>query len=318
MAAARPALAELLRRRATSTLLLVSATLSVVRLAGTELAPLLPEYPEWQHQPWRLVTSTWLHVNVIHLFFNLYWLALLGAPIERVLGTLRTAGLYLLLALTSSAAELAFFDGGIGLSGIVYGAFGWLWTSQRSDERYRGVLAPETTRLFVGWFFLCILMTISGTMPVANVAHGAGALVGGLAGWAAHAAGRGRLVRAIPLGLLVVSIALASTLGRPLVKSRVALARESAHAGWKELDQGEWERARRQLEQAVRADPEDGGSWWNLGVALWKLERWDEASQAFERSVALGNRSEEDLRFLAEARSFLASRAQPGGAQAGE
>jgi cytochrome c-type biogenesis protein CcmH/NrfG len=150
-------------------------------------------------------------------------------------------------------------------------------------------------------------------MPVANVAHGAGAIVGGLAGRAFVATGRQRRVRGLSLASVVLLTALLCTLGRPFVKSRTVLAQESAYAGWKALDAGEWEQARLQLEQAVRAAPEDGRSWWCLGAALWQLERFEEASAAFDRSVALGERSQEELRFLAKARTYLASIAQQSG-----
>jgi membrane associated rhomboid family serine protease len=142
----------------------------------------------WQGQFWRLITSTLVHANIIHLAFNLYWLNTFGPVMEDWLGSLRTLILFLLLALFSSAAEFLVFRGGIGLSGVVYGSFGLLYSVRGSDRGPAYHLTSQTIQLFVAWFFACILLTYTGALPVANVAHGAGAAAG-------YAIGRGILSR---------------------------------------------------------------------------------------------------------------------------
>src|SRR6266545_2128569 len=47
----------------------------------------------WSGQYWRLVTATLLHVDLLHLGFNLFWLWAFGTTIERILRPLPTAGI---------------------------------------------------------------------------------------------------------------------------------------------------------------------------------------------------------------------------------
>ena len=49
-------------------------------------------------QWWRLVTCTFLHVHLLHLFFNLASLWSVGIYLEEALGRAKTLALYLLLA----------------------------------------------------------------------------------------------------------------------------------------------------------------------------------------------------------------------------
>ena len=82
-------------------------------------------------------------------------------------------GIVLLFAAGSSAADYAVSFGGIGLSGVIYGLFGLLWVLSRYNPD-RGAVDPNTDVVFTAWFFLCIVLTYTGSMNVANVAHGAG------------------------------------------------------------------------------------------------------------------------------------------------
>ena len=84
--------------------------------------------------------------------------------------------------LLPNTAEQALFYGGVGLSGVVYGLFGLLWVLSRRDSRFRDAMDRQTVQLMVAWFFLCIVLTITGAWKVANVAHGAGCVASGACG----------------------------------------------------------------------------------------------------------------------------------------
>jgi len=161
---------------------LLAILVSGVRMAGHEIPLLYLDDTWWQGQPWRLVTSALPHGGIFHLLFNLYWLWTFGTLVEQRFGELKTLGMFVLFAAGSGAAEYAFLAGGIGLSGVVYGLFGFLWILTRRDPRFRNVIDQHTRRLFVGWFFLCILLTIVGIMLIANIAHGMGAVLGVMLG----------------------------------------------------------------------------------------------------------------------------------------
>ena len=310
---ARLDLPILLERRATATLLLVSGTLSVLYLVGYDLGYLIAEPVRWQRQPWLLITTTLLHANPLHLAFNLYWLAVFGVAIEGVFGTLRTAALLLVLAASSSAAEHAVSASAIGLSGVGYGLFGFLWAIQRSDPRFRGAIDQQTTLLFVAWFFFCIASTYTGLLPIGNVAHASGALMGGLLGWGCSRARAPGLARFLPSAGFVGLVALACTVGRPLLMKREILAWEYGEEGLEALNADRNERAAELLELAVRTDASERGSWWNLGVARWRLERFEEANEAFDRAVALAPPEGEDRSFLVQLKTTLSERARMAG-----
>ncbi|WP_253074619.1 rhomboid family intramembrane serine protease, partial [Burkholderia vietnamiensis] len=53
-------------------------------------------------QPWRLLTSAFLHGSWMHVALNMYMLIVLGTVLERVGGTLRFGVAYLLSALGGS------------------------------------------------------------------------------------------------------------------------------------------------------------------------------------------------------------------------
>jgi len=75
---------------------------------------------EW----WRLLTSTFLHFGILHLFFNMLALYWLGPPLERALGPARFAALYFLSALGGSVASYWFSDWrtlSTGASGALFG-----------------------------------------------------------------------------------------------------------------------------------------------------------------------------------------------------
>ena len=129
-----------------------------------------------------VVTSVFPHGDVLHLFFNAYWTWAFGTLVEPVFGHTKTAAIFVLFAVVSGGFEYATFYGGIGLSGVGYGLFAMLWVLGRRDRRFAGAVDKQTAGLFVVWFLACIVMTAQNIMPVGNVAHGVGALIGAALG----------------------------------------------------------------------------------------------------------------------------------------
>ena len=130
---------------------------------------------------WGLITSNFLHVEIWHIAFNLYWLWILGKKIEFE----SNKGFYILLiisaALVSSLAELAFSDTtGIGLSGIGYALFGYLFVKSKTTAEYRNYLDKKTIYLFLIWLVVCVVLTKTGAWNVGNAAHFGGLFWGAL------------------------------------------------------------------------------------------------------------------------------------------
>ena len=84
------------------------------------MIPIAIAQGEW----WRLLTSTLLHGSILHLLFNMYALYWLGPQLERSLGHIRFAALYVLSALGGSVASYWFSDlrtVSVGASGAIFG-----------------------------------------------------------------------------------------------------------------------------------------------------------------------------------------------------
>lgn len=93
---------------------------------------------------WRLITSAFLHANVLHIAFNMYALYLFGPYVERALGTVRFVVAYVTMAVVASvfvywlSAPNGFT---VGASGAVFGLFGLaLVLLVRAREDVRGLL----------------------------------------------------------------------------------------------------------------------------------------------------------------------------------
>lgn len=87
---------------------------------------------------YRLLTAMFLHFGLIHLALNMYALYLVGPELERALGRLRFAALYLVAGLGGSALSYALgptSEVAAGASGAVFGLFAAYWVLERRRGR---------------------------------------------------------------------------------------------------------------------------------------------------------------------------------------
>ncbi|HZF49122.1 MAG TPA: rhomboid family intramembrane serine protease [Polyangiaceae bacterium] len=211
--------------------LLAIAVTGLDLLGGRSIAALTMGVEAFGGEPWRLVTSVLPHGGALHLLFNVYWLWVLGTLVEEVFGHARMLLLLVLFAAGSAAAEFAIFEGGIGLSGVVYGLVGLSYVLSRRDRRFADAMDARTAQLFVLWFFFCIGATVAGLLRIANVAHGVGAVLGGLAGLAiAGRPGQRALWIGAIAGVIALSFACATVL-RPHVNMSNRGGLVSGHLG---------------------------------------------------------------------------------------
>ncbi len=261
----------------------IAAAITLASALGVNIEPLEATAQIGHGQVWRLVTSAFVHVAFFHLLFNVVWMLDFGALVESRLGSLRTAGIVLVLAFASSAAEYAMLRGGIGLSGVVYGLFGLLWMLSRNDARFAGVMTRSTVRTLIIWFFICIALTVAGVFRVANLAHGAGFVTGALIGLAMSAP-RLRPVFAAGVVAMVLAGLWGSTLGRPSVNLSGTLGEDEARLGYEALAAHRDRDGLTWLQEATQLRPDDGPAWNNLAVAYGRLGRNAEAEAAAARA----------------------------------
>jgi membrane associated rhomboid family serine protease len=135
---------------------------------------------------WRWVTAAFVHVNVLHIFMNMWVLAQIGVLSERAIGR----GLFLATYVATGAAgnvvgtmvALAHHQhrASAGASGAIMGLFGvaavFAWrTGQREIAR---VLAKNVLFVLIIGFSL----TAGGAIAVDNAAHVGGLVTGALVG----------------------------------------------------------------------------------------------------------------------------------------
>jgi len=135
-----------------------------------------------QGQLWRLITPIFIHLQVLHLVFNLYCLYYFGGQIESRKGTWFLGLQVLLLAVISNIAQAVISTPfGFGMSGVVYGLFGYVWMKSRFDPASGLSVSQLNVLILVGWFFLCMTGIVGN---IANTAHGAGLATGVVLGYA--------------------------------------------------------------------------------------------------------------------------------------
>jgi membrane associated rhomboid family serine protease len=257
-------------------------------------------------QLWRALTSILPHADIFHLGFNLYWLWVFGTLVEREFGHWKMAAIVLLLGFGSSLAEFTVFSGGVGLSGVGYGLWGMLWVLERRDARFAGSVDRNTSNLFVVWFFLCIALTYAGIMPVANVAHGVGAITGALLGLAASS--RGALKWQSAAGVaLVIGLGLAgSTVLWPRFNLSGTVEAEIERAGLDALEKNQVREGVRLLERATRIRGAPARAWYNLGVGYLELGDDVSALAAFEHAAAMPDTESDFQRAARDLRARVA------------
>jgi membrane associated rhomboid family serine protease len=136
------------------------------------LVPVLVE-----SEPWRLLTSAFTHVQIFHIFSNLFMLWQLGPPLEQMLGRLRFTVLYLLSALGGSVAVwILSAPGGatLGASGAVLGLVGALLVISRARN------------LDITWIIMYVGVTAVLSFVIPNVSwegHLGGFIVGAALAW---------------------------------------------------------------------------------------------------------------------------------------
>ncbi len=126
---------------------------------------------------YRLFTSMFLHIGILHLLCNMYSLYIIGKEVENVFGKVKYLIIYLLSGIAGSILSLAFNHNTIcaGASGAIFGLlgallyFGYYYRTYLGATLTRSILPVIVLNLIIGF-------TSSG---IDNAAH-IGGLVGGI------------------------------------------------------------------------------------------------------------------------------------------
>ena len=122
---------------------------------------------------WRLITAGFLHASVLHIFFNMFALYILGTMLEPAIGTLRFGLIYFVSLLAGSFGALLVTPDSftVGASGAIFGLMGAAVVVLRN----RGINPLESG--LVVWLGLNLLLTFT----ISNISVGGhvGGLIGG-------------------------------------------------------------------------------------------------------------------------------------------
>jgi membrane associated rhomboid family serine protease len=263
--------------------------------AGADL--LVLDARAFDGEVWRVLTTVFVHAGqfgedsayagLMHAGFNIYWCLHLAPPLEERWGHLRLVLFIVAAATISSLAEYAFLHTAVGLSGVVYAFVGARWILQKNDPAFEPRLEDRLWRFFVFWFFFCIALTLSDMLPVANIAHGVGALMGLAMGALVSATARVRI--ATGLGLLVsLSVyPLASPSLRPSINLAPEQGVEYLVRAERAFSEPDYKKAEAYLLACTAYPRCPAMGHYNLGVARERLGDFSGALAAFEHAAKL-------------------------------
>ena len=126
---------------------------------------------------WRLLTSAFLHVGLIHLVVNMYSLAIIGTQVETFIGKWKFLFIYFISAISGNLLSLVFSQANVvsvGASGALFGLMGALLYF---GYHYRLYLSEAIRNQIIP--IILINLLIGFIVPgIDNVAH-IGGLIGG-------------------------------------------------------------------------------------------------------------------------------------------
>lgn len=143
-------------------------------------------------QPYRILTSMFIHYDVLHIFFNMFALFIFGPDIEKVLGKPRYLALYFISGFMAAIIHayyiLAFFPvrnlltaPAIGASGAIYGvlaAYGILFPTRLIAFVGFPVMAPAIIVIIILAFIQTLYALAAPYSQVAYAAHVGGFITG--------------------------------------------------------------------------------------------------------------------------------------------
>ncbi|SEA51323.1 Membrane associated serine protease, rhomboid family [Bowdeniella nasicola] len=112
-------------------------------------------------EPWRFITSAFVHGGLWHLALNMLALWMIGQGLEPVLGKVRYILLYLLSAfggsvfvlLLASTTSMDWYTGAVGASGAIFGMFGALFVlNKKAKADMRAITILIAINLAYGFF----------------------------------------------------------------------------------------------------------------------------------------------------------------------
>jgi len=139
----------------------------------------LPSLHIWSGALWGLWTPIVLHADWLHLILNVVFLIYFGRLTEVVLRRRGYLAFLVVAAAISSTVEMGLTDQtGVGVSGVVYALFGFSWWMRPAHRLFSIAVTRQMVVLMLMGMLLCVPLTMTGQLNVANGAHFGGLFFG--------------------------------------------------------------------------------------------------------------------------------------------
>ena len=236
-------------------------------------------------QWWRLVTSMFLHVGIVHIALNMWCLWSLGALAEPLYGPWMFGAVYLMSGVGGSLASVAWRPYGVsaGASGAIFGLAGALIASYRLGEfsapstvvsgTFRSILAFAGYNLVLGGF----------STSTDNAAHIGGLVTGAFLGALIALAAPHRGAIGVRIGIVVIGIGVVAGAGFWV---------EQAHGLQMRVDKAndllrrnQPDQAMTDLQKIIQRNPRLVSAHFALAHAYFNMKRYPEAEAELKRVV---------------------------------
>lgn len=249
-------------------------------------------------QPWRMLTSNYVHIGIIHILLNMWCLLNLGRLAQRIFDAWTYVLLYTCCGLAGSLTSLWWHPMvvGAGASGAIFGLAGaliavlYLGHLPVPRQAVRGTL--QSLLMFAGYNLLFGLKA-----GVDNSAH-----VGGLVAGLTLGAVLSPKIAATPEVRESWSRSALAGMGVILLVATIGLRYESGYHdvgpiqysdidagpnGYKQLREKHYAEAIPLLQRFARLNPKSADAHYLLGLAFAGAQRPDEAIASFQRALQL-------------------------------
>lgn len=237
-------------------------------------------------QPWRLLTSCFVHSGIIHIGFNMWCLWSLGQLAEALYGEWTFAGIYLVSGVASMLVSALWRFGGVsvGASGAIFGVAGALAASFYFGEFSlpREAISRQLSSLvmFIGYNLL--FGAVAGHID--NAAHLGGLVAGGILGLVIAKAAPYREMWPRRLAILSAMLGIVAASTFAFGRSKAYLVHHQQ--GTMLLQEGKIAEAIPELQIAARIRPDFVPTHLALAYAYWEQKNFPAAEDELKQIVA--------------------------------
>lgn len=263
----------------------------VLRAWGANYGPLTLNGGQW----WRVFTSGFVHMGILHVGLNMWVLHDVGLAVEELYGPSKFFAIYLLSMVGGCLCSLFInpVSPGVGASGAVLGSFGALlafwWI-------HKNLFPPEFTKQrsqVVVFLLACTLLSGFFTPGLDNAAHIGGLFFGFVAGYLLMPRSMNVYTWSVKdalavLGLCVLFLAAGWLDHRFLYqRNNNVVALNLSKQGSELLKQHKYEEALKKFNELVQRMPEMPSPYGSRAEALMSMNRFDDAIKDSNRCIML-------------------------------